>query len=283
MKRLLESISGEINRDLSRYHEEERAAFVGPDCTINMRAFAGRTGFDKESLGRDEASVLERQIDFAGARSERVREFYRQEHGAETMDDLIRAWKANREKSASSKLEMAVTGVFHKVLKSEFLVVRSSTYDDYHNGADTIIVNKETGDVICAIDEFHDQGDRTAAKADKARKTDGRGTGIKYGLTFEKDAAGASKLAAGPIRNIPIFYLKLSREELESLLAGMDCGSTDQLAPVELETFDKLTGYLEKQAGELESRILNPALAENLKRATKSIKRMAEIRQEKFG
>lgn len=284
LKRLLDSISGEINQDLAKHAETGAADFVAPDCTINMRAFEGKAGFSKENIDQDETQIRERQIDFSNANSERTREFYKTEHRAETLDEVLKVWKDNREKSLSSKLEMAVSGVFHKVLKSEFLVVRASTYDDYYNGADTIIVNKQTGDIICAIDEFNDQGDRSAAKQQKAKKTDNRGAAIKYGLTFEKDSAsGAPKLAVGPLKNIPVFYLKLSREELESLLTGMDYGSTDRLAPVELEIFDKLTAYLGEQASELEAKTTNYYLTANLKQAGNSLKRMAEIRKEKFG
>jgi hypothetical protein len=286
IKRLLGSISGEINQDLAKYAETGVTGFVSPDCSINMRAFEGKAGFDKDSIDRDEAQIRERQIDFSNAKSERTREFYAEKKGQKTMtiDEVIEAWKDNREKSLSSKLEMSVTSVFHKVLKSEFLVVRASTYDDYHNGADTVIVNKETGDVICAIDEFNDEGDRSAAKQQKAKKTDNRGASIRYGLTFKKDNVdGAPKLAVGPLSNIPVFYLKLSREELESLLTGMDYSSTDRLNPVELEIFDKLTAYLGEQAGELEGKTTNSNLAANIKRAINSIDRMMALRQEKFG
>jgi hypothetical protein len=279
LKQLLISISGEINQDMAKYAEPGKTAFVAPDCTINMRAFKGKAGFDEASIGRDEAKIHESQIGFSSAMSPNVQAF----HKVNTADGVIDKWITNKEKSLSNRLEMSVTGVFHKMLKSEFLVVRSSTYDDYYNGADTVIVNKETGDIICAIDEYNAEGDRSDAKQKKAQKTDNRGANLRYGLTFEKGAAeSAPKLVVGPIRNIPVFYLKLTRDQLDPLLSGMDYSSTDRLAPVELEVFDKLTADLHAQASELKGKSTNPALAANLERAVNSVKRMIEIRQEKF-
>jgi pyruvate dehydrogenase complex dehydrogenase (E1) component len=101
--------------------------------------------------------------------------------------------------------------VFHRILGREFVVASASVYDDYFNGIDTVLVDKETGDVICALDEVHDEEGRARhqKKIESIIKTAKKGGAkIKYGITFEKDdKTGANKLVQKTISNIPKFYL----------------------------------------------------------------------------
>ena len=48
---------------------------------------------------------------------------------------------------------MAIMVLLHKMLKDDFVVLRSAKRDDYAGGVDMLIVNRKTGAVICAIDD----------------------------------------------------------------------------------------------------------------------------------
>jgi len=61
--------------------------------------------------------------------------------------------ETEREHSLGDKMEKLKTVIFYKFLKDGFYVTRSSRYDDIKNGIDNIILDKKTGNIICALDE----------------------------------------------------------------------------------------------------------------------------------
>jgi len=133
-------------------------------------------------------------------------------------------WKKNPERALEmeeekkeklgEKLEMLKTAIFSKNLGKDFLVVRTSLYDDIKNRVDNLILNKETSEPICAFDEVADTMDtRYRQKSEKVlerNKKEGGGK-LKYGIKIEKDG----KLTLGKIENIPLFYLVLPPRHIE--------------------------------------------------------------------
>jgi hypothetical protein len=96
-------------------------------------------------------------------------------------------WLASREKNPANITEIATTLLFDKILGDEFIVVRASTFDDYEHGADQLIIDKQTGAVICGLDDVigHLGDDGGAKKAEKInRKMAKGGAIIKYGATL---------------------------------------------------------------------------------------------------
>ncbi len=68
--------------------------------------------------------------------------------------ELEKKWhKEEKEKNFGELWEKAKTVILNKIIGTEFIVVRASKHDDYENGVDNIIINKETGNVVCAFDE----------------------------------------------------------------------------------------------------------------------------------
>ncbi|HTX87283.1 MAG TPA: hypothetical protein VMC41_04445 [Candidatus Nanoarchaeia archaeon] len=195
--------------------------------------------------------------------------------------------------SKPALLELAATAIFHKVLQEKFIVVRSSVFDDYENGVDNIIVNKETGDVVCAFDEVRenvaghevvrrkdeegvmDEKTRTEGKEEKIKKkARSGGTKIKYG--FGHLAAG--KLVRKQITGVPLFYLSVEAGELDKLLQEMDY---DSAAPndAELAIFDKLIASLAEQVEMLKGEKIHPDVARNLANFEKSLAEIGELRK----
>lgn len=185
-------------------------------------------------------------------------------------------WRRDREKSAPVICEKALTLLFDQVLRSEFIVVRASTYDDYKNGADQLIIDKQTGAVICGLDDVlgHEGDDGGAKKASllAKRMTEGGAT-VKYGIATSEDG-----LKCKSFSNVPLFYFSLSKEELGRLLMYLESGST-VLSQEAQEIYSKLVQSLASQAKSyLASPKVAGPLAANISNLQPSIERMLNNR-----
>jgi len=248
LKDLLESISEKTNREIEKRYG--LYAFLNPDCTISMEGYADSWGgiYSEEEIQAHKDEVIRREVGFSGANNQNVQEFYRTEYGAANQKDILNRRSENKEKSKSGQMEMAITALLVKALGDDFLVVRSATYDDY-NGVDNVILNKRTGEAICAFDEVHEGGDgkRTDEKKEKMKKiARGEGAEISYGMSLESGQLRRSKM-----ENVPVFFLSLKREELENLLGNMNFDPEAGASAVENEIFSNLVKSLRAQQQEL--------------------------------
>ena len=153
------------------------------------------------------------------------------------------AWRAERDKNPAALAETALTLLFDRILRDDFIVVRAAAFDDYKNGVDQLIIDKRTGAVICGLDDVlgHQGDDGAEKKADiLAKRMTGGGTKIKYGLRL-KDG----NLEVDTLKNIPLFYFSLSKAELLSLLDNLN--DSEKLDPASLEIFNKLVVSLDSQ------------------------------------
>jgi len=247
LKLMLEEISSEIN---GQSESQGLGALVNPDCTISMDGYLRQEGsesgiFNQEEIEENKDEVFRRELNFSGANILAVQNFYRETYGINDPEGIIEHWKKSKEKNKNGQTEMAITALLHKILKQEFLVVRSSAFDDYVNGTDNLILNKETGEAICAFDEVHEggEGERTNKKIEKVKKVAMRGgTSARYGIGAEK-----GKLKRTEMKKIPIFYLGLDNTELAELLEGMEYSSSGQISDAEYKTFHKLISSLHEQ------------------------------------
>lgn len=138
--------------------------------------------------------------------------------------------------------ELVVTVLLQKLLPERFVVVRASKYDDYNNGVDNLILDQESGNVICGLDEVISRSDfhGVSKKELKLRnKMEKGGFQIKYGAKF-KDA----KLSLESLKNIPAFYLSMDKTDLVKLSSYIKDGGNN---PVEQELFLKLKNSLLNQ------------------------------------
>ncbi|MDD5527692.1 MAG: hypothetical protein PHO56_01805 [Patescibacteria group bacterium] len=253
---------------------------LNDDASVNMRQWQRKFGgeYSKEDVKSDEDMVRGKKFLFSGLSDLPA--------GADK-DAKVAAWEKRREVSKPALLELATTAIFHKVLGEKFMVVRSATFDDYENGVDNIIINKQTGDVVCAFDEVRENAaanrkiredeieerTRTEEKAEKIkRKAKSGGTKIKYGFGLE-----AGKLIKKQITGVPMFYLSVEAAELDELLEKMDYDS-EQPNAAELEVFDKLVASLESQVEMLKQEKIHPDVARNLANFEKSLIEIRETR-----
>jgi hypothetical protein len=146
------------------------------------------------------------------------------------------------------KFEKMKTIVFHKFLSEQFVVCRTSSFDDIENKIDNIILERESGNLVCAMDEVMDEsGERFVSKRDKIREKNLKGGAmLKYSLKM----SGRRVEKTLRTKKLPLFHLALSKEKvLEWLKApGSDI---ETISANEEEIFAFFLEGLSKQADEL--------------------------------
>lgn len=222
------------------------ADLVDEKGCIDLDGFGGENGiYSTEKIASDKEKVFAQEIRNSSAENENVQKFYGEEFGANTKQEIVEKWREKKEKSMPSQLEMVVTAILHKVLKNDFVVARASSYDDYFGHADNLIVDLKTGQVLCAFDEVRDNknSDRRAGKIEKIEKiAQEGGTTIEYGLTAE-----SGRLKRARLEKVPVFFLDMTSEELDSALAGMNYNADEPPTAEEKRIFIKLVMSLAKQ------------------------------------
>ena len=141
--------------------------------------------------------------------------------------DCQQQWRGNKsqekELQQGERLEILKTAIFQKYLGHDFIVVRSAEYDDIANGVDNVVLDKKTGNVVCAFDEVSEiEGLRYQEKSQHiVRRNMVDGASLKYGLTINP----GQKLALGPMDHLPIFYLALLPEMIEQAIQNFNSQS----------------------------------------------------------
>jgi outer membrane murein-binding lipoprotein Lpp len=144
------------------------------------------------------------------------------------------------------RLEMYTMVTLNTALQPEYIVIRSSLFDDFQNGVDHLLVNAQTGKVICAFDNVaaaHNENEASEALRDSllakklariSGKNMGGGASVKYGIQITRSDNGKSALVKRPLSGLPIFYIAITADMLHcSLLhsgytsAKMDLQSAD--------------------------------------------------------
>lgn len=169
-------------------------------------------------------------------------------------------WRLSREKNPATITEMAVTLALQRLLKERFVVARASAFDDYKYGVDNVLIDKETGAVVCGFDEVLGfTGDDGGNKKDKKIKDSlaRGGSSLKYGATILD-----GKIKRQELNNIPTFYLSLSKEELGELLK--DLKNNNEPTANEKSLVKKILSSLDKQYNEAGEVAVGSALKDNL-------------------
>lgn len=260
----LEVVSGRINQELKTL--DGGTELLGPDLRVKMDCFG-----DKE-VESDLKFVENKERSFApDFNNPKVQENFK----ADGSEEARAAWQEEKARSQSNLRELAVTYLLAKKFQGKYIVVRAAKYDDYENGVDNLIMDKN-GNVVCTFDETIDEkgGGRTKDKQEKIiRKAKQGGINIRYGFTIKDD-----KLSKGAIRNVPGFNLKLTSADTKKLLAGLEYDPDKPLSGAEEEILAALMAGLEEQRklllAELDSQSQDPkvrAVRKNLENFPKFI------------
>lgn len=168
------------------------------------------------------------------------------------------AFDEKKKNGADALTEMAVTAVLHKFLKENFIIASSSKFDDYENGVDNVIIDRETGAVICGFDEvLRNPNDPDTEKKDikLEKKMLSGGASLRYGATIKE-----GKLERVALQHLPAFYLALTKDELSDLLVSL-CGEKENDS--ESKIFNRFTTSLEEQIKKSQKLNLHPELKNN--------------------
>ncbi len=179
------------------------------------------------------------------------------------------------EKQSGEKLEMLKTGIFNKFLSDHLVTVRASRFDDIKNGADNVMINRQSGSIVCAFDEVGEiRGARFEEKKEQVLKKNHRGgINLKYALTVQDGKIMPSKA----IDSVPIFYLALSPEYIQKGIQEFVSSADKPPSDYERKIFDYFISALDAQIKALE---LNPGLKVSLKKRMQNFKAtISQIKQ----
>ena len=264
---LLENISEKTNEEYKVAVNEEKkeceTKLVNPDCTIRINSHRKKEGgqYKNEELRKDK----------------------------EYIKKLEKEWDEEREEEGIEKdkygnlVEKTTIIILDKIIGEKFIVVRASRYDDCINGVDTVIVDKESGNVVCAIDEV--KARKATEKFKKVRKKNSEGGAtIKYGITVDD-----GKLIKKSIENIPIFYFRVSGKDLVNILKEMmKPDNSEEPSKIELKVFSRLIDSFKNQFRELENKNIIEdenkegveAMRTNAEKFKGSLNKMDELRKD---
>ncbi|MFP4514497.1 MAG: hypothetical protein ACLFNO_00635 [Parcubacteria group bacterium] len=199
----------------------------------------------------------------------------REDTWSKEMGKSKETWLKDKELNKSSLAETAITLLLDKALKDNFLVCKSSKYDDYKHGVDNIILDKETGNIVCGFDDVlgHSGDDGGEKKKDKIRKImEKGGVSLKQGLSFKEDGS----LQVKELHNLPALYLGISKEDLESLLEGLNTDSKE-MNEIEKNLIFKFIKSMDEQLESFKFDNLNSKLETNILEFEKSLKKIKSI------
>jgi len=165
--------------------------------------------------------------------------------------------KVAQKDTAGETLELLTTLIFQKNLGKDFIVVRTSEYDDVRYKVDNMIIDRKTGQVICGFDEIAaTTGDRFEEKKDKIleRNWQRGGADLKYGVSFE-EKNGKMELKKGPLYQIPLLRFALTEEEIKKTLNDPN---------LEKEVFKKFVDSAKQQIKEIGEGPVHPKLQKRL-------------------
>ncbi len=251
----LDRLLNKVAKDIAKEIEEKYGIkeLLNGDCTIRMEAYET---LSTEIYAEDLEFVNEREREWSGIDNENVKKHKRLEYGLgqdASDEDFMREFLLAKAKEKSHQLEMAMTILLHKAFGKRYIVVRSSKYDDYKGGVDNILVDKETGAVICGFDEVRNNP-KSHRKTEKEGKVLERaragGAELIYGLSITE---GKMKLKS--MSNLPLFFLSLDEGEYEELVGSIQYGERRYAEPNQIEK--KYIGRILNSIAEQQKQLLD--------------------------
>ncbi len=263
---LIRDIAGNLNREAEEKHGLKD--LLDSECQVQMGGFLGI--HTQDVLDKAAADVHAREVEFSMADDPEMFDYYKNKYNAVGEEAIIAAWKGQKKKEKNTQMELAVTALLYKILGDRYFVVRTSVHDDYHSGVDNLIIDKQTGAVVCAFDELHEggRGEQTKSKREKVFKIARQGGAkLQFGLSMEN-----GKLTrTGKVDSLPVFYLGLSTAELDALMENMEYGLENGCSDQEIATYQILVKSVQEQFKQLESERLPVGVQNRLSQFKQSL------------
>ena len=156
------------------------------------------------------------------------------------------------------KFELLALSTLYKFLHNKFIIIRSARYDDVDNSVDTIIFDKNTGNIVCTLDEGGSYfGAYTEEKkSDTLEKNQKGGARLKYGLILTQGSEGKKYVKGGSVKNIPLFDLFLGYENIRKHLPELSL-DLSQISDIEKNLFVYFMREVNDQILEMKHQELN--------------------------
>ncbi len=171
-----------------------------------------------------------------------------------------------RRRTEGEQLEMLAYAVFTKNLGERFVVARSSPHDDRTNKVDTVILDRATGNLVCAFDEV---GATSGADFEKKQNLVQEhnlkgGASLKYGIGIDEREKNGKVILSSADR-LPLFYIALPPDRIKKGLKEFIPDPVNQ-SDFEKKLFAYFVAAISAQitALELYSKRLNPDLKKKL-------------------
>lgn len=251
LRGLLEEIAEKLKQD---------GIPVTEDVRIDMKAFY-RTPqnpdapYQKEDVKKDEKHIAELENRFLAERD-------------------VNYPAGQQKEGRGEKVEMLKTAVFHKMVSDQFAVMRSSRFDDIKNGVDNVVVDKETGGIICAFDEVAENTEprfkeKEAAILDRKNRN---GASLKYAVIPKGE-----QIIKERVDNIPTLYLCLSPEDLDRGMKEL-VPELNRASDFERKLFEYFIKTIDTQISALNLKDnLNPVIKKRLAEFVTSLDKMKSI------
>ena len=217
-------------KKVGTYFESSLGIGTDTGSEVSMDWFADTGYYTKEEVEQDKEKITQPEEKFARSDATKNPDHEKMNKIAETF-------------------EKAVSVIFHYALNAKKLsIVPTARHTDIFDGVDSLIIDEETGQVICAIDETNSNRDNiiqgsklnNIVKRNKEEKT------IKYGIALNQEDKKwyPSELKRG---DAPLAYLSIPRKEITKFiddLAKIDVDYDEDIEGICDDLFTKLINSL---------------------------------------
>lgn len=276
-------IAQEINAEFSG---QAHGNLIDDSLRISMTAFErGKDGpyarAGEGSIKEDKRSVQEKIRNFSGIDNPDIQKFLEKKYSTQDEAEILSRWQEDQECKESGLTEKIITFILYKILKEKFLIVRTCEFDDYENGVDNLIVDRETGEVVGAFDEVFDSFNEQDVEVKRSKKwskivkkNQGNRNQVKYGISL--DSAG--KLERRALSELPVFFLSLSKHDFNELLGQINLDINSEPTQKEVEIFSNLIRSLNDQVDRLkETPGISPTVLAKLDKFKESLEKMSAL------
>jgi len=244
-ERCLTILYGRMEKHSLDVNNEVGYTLLDSECSIDPEASGVLSENQRQYIDRREVSFS--KVDNPDARAS-ISKFYKLEalSESELTQWMMKHWQDHKKFDKNAMVEMLVTDVIKEGLGENYIVVRSSLYDDYKNGVDNVILNKKTKEVVCAFDDVHDRekGDSIAEK-NKALLKHARNEGVtlEHGIGIKDGAVSIMKLS-----NIMNYYIGITPSDMEDAIKALFGSDPEAAKKMQEKLFIKFTSAIIQQA-----------------------------------
>jgi len=200
----------------------------------------------------------------------------------EKVEEIEKKFEKKEGIPAGEALEIFKTYLFNKYLSNKLICVRTSKYDDYKNGVDNLLINKENGEIICALDEVADISSGRFKKKFKEVKSKNiiGGAIVRYAVTYRENKV----IPAINVRGAPLVLFALSEGVLMEAIDRLDSNNIEDPKYYELNILkhfkiivESTISILESEKRLLEESIKKPEEMQPLNDRIEKLKKLTEI------